>query len=51
MGLKPTFLTVLIFMGSLFIWGKSPVIIQLNGNLAGLGTPVPMGVDLICNKA
>ena len=37
-------------MGSLFIWGNMDLIGQLNKSVAGLGAPVPTGVNLNCNK-
>ena len=39
------------FIGSLFTWGNRALIGLLNKNVAGLGSPATIGVDLICNKA
>ena len=38
-------------MGSLFIWGNRALIGLLNKNVEGLGSPVQIGVALICKKA
>ena len=45
-------LNITIFLvGSLFIWGRMPLIVLLNNSVAGLHKPELMGVDLICNRA
>ena len=38
--------SLLMFMGSLFIWGNRPLNGLLNCSVAGLGNHVSMGVDL-----
>ena len=43
--------SVLKLMGSLLIWGNRALIGLLNRSVAGLGSPVWMGINLICNKA
>ena len=45
------FILSIIFIGSLFIWGNKPFIGILNNNVAGLGNPAPMSIDLIYNIA
>ena len=42
---------MVIIDGSLLIFGIIPLMDVLNGSVATLGTPVPSGTDVICNKA
>ena len=43
--------SLLLLRDSLFIWGNRPLIGMLNNSMAGVGSPVHMGADLIYNRA
>ena len=42
---------IIIKIGLLFIWHNRALIGLLNKSVAGLGSPAPIGVDLICHNA
>ena len=48
---RPNTSSLLVLMDSLFFWGNRPFTALLNNYMAGLGNPVPMGIDHISNEA